>query len=80
MAQNGKKIDTGTIAVGGITASLVTLLYSSFMRPNGWKSLHVGAGIALTGFALWHASQQAGHRRRALINEKKKAAAKAAAE
>ncbi len=66
-------IDTGTLTVGGLSVAIGTLLYTGFMRPGGWKKLHVGAGLALTGLALWHASQQATHRRKALVKAKRAA-------
>lgn len=71
-----KTFDTDALTVGGLSIAIGTLLYTGFIRPKGWKPLHIGAGIALTGLALWHATQQATHRRKALVKAKRDNAAR----
>ncbi len=43
------------IAKIGMTATLgATVVSSMFMKNKSIKKLHVGAGVALVGFAIWH--------------------------
>ncbi len=43
------------IAKIGMTATLgATVVTSMFMKNKAMKKLHVGAGVALVGFAIWH--------------------------
>lgn len=45
------------IAKIGMTATLgTTVVTSMFMKNKAMKKLHVGAGVALIGFAIWHHS------------------------
>ena len=53
-----KEIDLETkkeIAKIGMTASMGITVATSFnMKNRVMKNLHVGAGMALVGFSLWH--------------------------
>ncbi len=43
------------VAKIGMTASLGVVVGTSFaMKSNVMKNLHIGAGVALVGFSLWH--------------------------
>jgi len=43
------------IAKIGMTATLgTTVATSMFMRNKTMRDLHIGAGVAFCGFALWH--------------------------
>lgn len=43
------------IAKIGMTATLgATVVTSMFMKNKAMKKIHVGAGVALIGFAIWH--------------------------
>lgn len=43
------------VAKIGMTASLGIVVGTSFaMKSNVMKNLHIGAGVALVGFSLWH--------------------------
>jgi hypothetical protein len=43
-----------TTAKIGMLSSLGTLVISGFVKFNGAKQLHIGSGIALVGFSIWH--------------------------
>ena len=53
-----QKIDLDTkkeIAKIGMTASMGITVATSFnMKGKVMKNLHIGAGVALVGFSLWH--------------------------
>lgn len=53
-----REIDLDTkkeIAKIGMTASMGITVATSFnMKNKVMKNLHVGAGVALVGFSLWH--------------------------
>lgn len=43
------------VAKIGMTATLgATVVTSMFMKNKTAKNIHIGAGVALCGFALWH--------------------------
>jgi len=64
MAKQSKNpLNNTTLTIGGMAVALGTLLYTGFVRGPGWKRMHIGAGVALTGLSLWHASQQAKYAR-----------------
>jgi len=43
------------VAKIGMTASMAIVIGTSFgMKSKIMKNLHVGAGVALVGFSLWH--------------------------
>lgn len=43
------------IAKIGMTASMGITVATSFnMKSTTMKNLHIGAGVALVGFSLWH--------------------------
>lgn len=43
------------IAKVGMTATLgATVITSMFMKNKTAKKVHIGAGVAFCGFALWH--------------------------
>jgi len=43
------------IAKIGMTTTLgATVVTSMFMKNKAMKKLHVGAGVAFVGFAVWH--------------------------
>lgn len=43
------------IAKVGLTVTLgTTVITSMFMKNSAMKKLHVGAGVALVGFSIWH--------------------------
>lgn len=43
------------IAKLGMAGSMVATVASTlFWRDRGMRKLHVGAGVALVGFSLWH--------------------------
>ncbi len=43
------------IAKIGMTTTLgATVVTSMFMKNKKMKKIHVGAGVAFVGFALWH--------------------------
>ena len=56
--ENMREIDLDTkkeIAKIGMTASMGITVATSFnMKNKVMKNLHVGAGVALVGFSLWH--------------------------
>ncbi len=45
-----------TAAKAGMTASLVALTATGFMKGRGAGTLHIWSGAALIGFSLWHYS------------------------
>lgn len=53
-----KKWDLDTkkeVAKIGMTASMAIVVGTSFgMKSKIMKNLHIGAGVALVGFSLWH--------------------------
>ena len=43
------------VAKIGMTASMAIVIGTSFgMKSKVMKNLHIGAGVALVGFSLWH--------------------------
>ena len=43
------------VAKIGMTATMgITVATSLYMKNRTMKNLHVGAGVALVGFSLWH--------------------------
>lgn len=43
------------VAKVGMSATLgATVLTSMFMKNKTAKNIHIGAGVAFCGFALWH--------------------------
>ncbi len=43
------------IAKIGMTATMgITVATSLYMKNRAMKNLHIGAGVALVGFSLWH--------------------------
>ncbi len=64
MAKRSKNpLNNTTLTIGGMVAAMSTLLYTGLVRGKGWKTTHLGAGAALIGLSLWHASQQAKYAR-----------------
>ncbi len=61
--KSNNPLNNTTLTIGGMVIALGTLLYTGFVRGPGWKRTHIGAGVALTGLSLWHASQQAKYAR-----------------
>ncbi|NVK18481.1 MAG: hypothetical protein HWE30_07305 [Methylocystaceae bacterium] len=61
--QSRNPLNSTSVTIAGMAIALGTLLYTGFVRGPGWKKTHIGAGIALTGLSLWHASQQAKYAR-----------------
>ncbi len=64
------------VAKIGMTVSLGVAVFSApFLKRNRTaKNLHTGAGLALTGFALWHHLLYQPERRKSMEKRQKKLA------